>query len=146
MNEGVHIKPSVPGWRPIRFIVRISSRVMPSLPKRPPCVTKYRLKPSGERITPSFLAGGGSVALTRVARGTRVLCKRESQTEQTVGDTRVVKTCAKSCRKNTTVNGVLDQAARRDIPCMFVLRACVSPRPRIHTSGSFLSPRDFRDL
>jgi hypothetical protein len=66
-----HISPSVPGCLPTRSILRISSSVTPSLEKSPPCTTKYRLRPFGDRIAPAFaLAGGGFVALTRVASGT----------------------------------------------------------------------------
>jgi hypothetical protein len=56
----------------------MSSRVMPSLLKRPPCVTKYLLTPSGERIA-FCVSAGGRVALTRVASGTKVAVSSDVQ-------------------------------------------------------------------
>ena len=46
--------------------------------KRPPCVTKYRLTPSGERIT-FCVSVGGRVALTRVASGTKIVVSGDVQ-------------------------------------------------------------------
>lgn len=56
---------------------------MPSLLKRPPCVTKYRLTPSGERIT-FCVSVGGCVALTRVASGTKIAVSGESKQKQMI--------------------------------------------------------------
>jgi hypothetical protein len=63
---------------------------MPSLLKRPPCVIKYRLKPSGDRITFSFV-DGRRVALTRVARGTKPAVSRDIKQDR-IGYKLVVKT------------------------------------------------------
>jgi hypothetical protein len=66
-----HINPSCPGCFPIRGIFRISSSVTSSLLNSPPCTTKYRFTPAGERIAFSLgEGGGGRVALIRVASGT----------------------------------------------------------------------------
>ena len=46
--------------------------------KRPPCVTKYRFTPSGERIA-FFVSAGGRVALTRVASGTKLVVSSDVQ-------------------------------------------------------------------
>jgi DTW domain-containing protein YfiP len=51
---------------------------MPSLLKRPPCVTKYRLRPSDERIAFCTLEGG-RVALIRVASGTKLAVSSDVQ-------------------------------------------------------------------
>ena len=55
---------------------------MPSLLKRPPCVTKYRLRPSDERIAFWTLAGG-RVALIRVASGTKLAVSGDVQAKRT---------------------------------------------------------------
>jgi hypothetical protein len=75
VKESIHINPSVPSWQDIRFIIWISLSVMLSLLERPPCVTKFRLTPSGERIVFCILAGG-HITLTRVARGTKLTVSR----------------------------------------------------------------------
>ena len=58
------------GGCPARLILRMSSRVTSSLLNRPPCTTKYRLRPSGERMTSLMEPAGGFVAQTSVASGT----------------------------------------------------------------------------
>ena len=68
-EPNIHMRPSCPGCLPTRGSFRISSSVTSSLLKRPPCTTKKRLRPSGDRIAPS-LALGGFVGLTSVASGT----------------------------------------------------------------------------
>lgn len=74
----------------------MSSKVTPSLLKRPPCTTKKRFFPSGERIAFSS-DDGGFVALTSVANGTRVKVLRKPSVELgTLVFLHVVKTCAKS--------------------------------------------------
>ena len=65
----VHMIPSFPGCLPMRSIFLISSKVTPSLLNKPPCVTKYRFKPSDDKIAFLFSAGGCE-ALIKVDKGT----------------------------------------------------------------------------
>lgn len=114
-NRHIHIKPSVPGCLPTRGIRRMSSNVTSSWLKRPPCTTKYRLKPSAERIPP-FVAGG-LVALTNAARGT----VRKSVVEQCwiENKTHVLWRCAQ-----TTTYGVNKFGKETyDLLCSSVLHA-----------------------
>lgn len=56
----------------MRGTLRISSSVTPSWLNNPPCTTKYRFRPSGERIAGCFDGIGGSDAETKVASGRAV--------------------------------------------------------------------------
>lgn len=51
--------------------------------KSPPCVTKYRLTPSGERIA-FFVSAGGRVALTRVDSGTKLAVSSDVQAKSMI--------------------------------------------------------------
>lgn len=90
--------PSCPGCRPIRSILRMSSSVTPSLLNSPPCTTKYRLRPSGDKMAFFADATGGWVAETRVDKGT---ARRRQYTliphEADACYLLAVNTCAKSC-------------------------------------------------
>jgi hypothetical protein len=68
-------------------------------------VTKYRLKPSGDRITFS-LVDGRRVALTRVARGTKHAVSQNIKQDM-IGYKLVVKTWANSCRRNAFEKDIL---------------------------------------
>ena len=74
----LHNIPSWPGCRPIRSILRISSRVTSSLLNNPPWTTKNRLRPCGERIASPF-CWGGFVALRSVANGTSHTSVRQGE-------------------------------------------------------------------